>query len=100
MDSDLSHRPEYLPQMLGTLLSSGAEVVIGSRYVVGASVGTEWPWHRRSLSWFARKMTVRLLLQLGIRDATAGYKMWRASALDAIGLHRPSAVLDTASRSR
>jgi dolichol-phosphate mannosyltransferase len=85
MDSDLSHRPEYLPQMLGTLLSSGAEVVIGSRYVVGASVGTEWPWHRRSLSWFAN-MYVRLLLRLEIRDATAGYKMWRAAALDAIGL--------------
>ena len=85
MDSDRSHQPGYLPQMLGTLLSARADVVIGSRYVAGASVGTEWPWHRRSLSAFANAY-VRSLLRLEIRDATAGYKLWRASALDAIGL--------------
>jgi dolichol-phosphate mannosyltransferase len=86
MDSDLSHGPQYLPQMLGTLLSADADLIIGSRYVVGASVGTEWPWYRKILSGFANKY-VRLLLQLGIRDVTAGYKLWRASALDSISLH-------------
>ena len=85
MDSDLSHGPEYLPGMLGTLLSANADVVIGSRYVVGASVGAEWPWYRKMLSSFANTY-VRSLLHLGIRDVTAGYKMWRASALEAIGL--------------
>ena len=85
MDSDLSHRPEYLPQMLGTLLSADAEVVIGSRYIAGASVSSDWPWHRRALSAFANAY-VRFLLRLRIRDATAGYKLWRASALAAIGL--------------
>jgi dolichol-phosphate mannosyltransferase len=85
MDSDLSHGPEYLPGMLGTLLSAEADAVIGSRYVVGASVGSDWPWHRKALSAFANAY-VRALLHLGIRDVTAGYKMWRASALEAIGL--------------
>ena len=85
MDSDLSHGPEHLPQMLGTLLSADADVVIGSRYVVGASVGAEWPWYRKALSAFANAY-VRTLLRLGIRDVTAGYKIWRASALEAIGL--------------
>jgi dolichol-phosphate mannosyltransferase len=85
MDSDLSHGPEYLPQMLGTLLSTGADVVIGSRYVGGGSVGTEWPRHRKALSAFANAY-VRLLLRLAVRDATAGYKLWRASALKTIGL--------------
>jgi dolichol-phosphate mannosyltransferase len=37
MDSDLSHSPQYLPQMLGTLLASDADVVIGSRYVSGVA---------------------------------------------------------------
>ena len=87
MDADLSHGPEYLPAMLGTLLSAQADVVIGSRYVVGASVGDDWPWHRKALSAFANAY-VRVLLHLGIRDVTAGYKMWRASALEAIGLDR------------
>jgi dolichol-phosphate mannosyltransferase len=85
MDSDLSHGPEYLPGMLGTMLAAEADVVIGSRYVVGASVGTDWPWHRKALSAFANAY-VRALLHLGIRDVTAGYKVWRTSALKAIGL--------------
>lgn len=85
MDADLSHGPEYLPGMLGTLLSTDADVVIGSRYVAGASVGDEWPWHRKLLSSFANTY-VRTLLGLGIRDVTAGYKIWRASALRAITL--------------
>lgn len=85
MDADLSHPPKYLPQMLGTLLSSDADVVIGSRYVVGASLGEGWPRHRRALSNFANSY-VRALLQLGIRDATAGFKLWRSSALETIGL--------------
>jgi dolichol-phosphate mannosyltransferase len=86
MDADLSHGPEYLPGMLGTLLSTEADVVIGSRYVVGASVGADWPWHRKALSAFANSY-VRILLKLGIRDVTAGYKMWRATALEALGLN-------------
>jgi dolichol-phosphate mannosyltransferase len=85
MDSDLSHGPEYLPGMLGTLLSAEADAVIGSRYVVGASVGSDWPWHRKALSAVANAY-LRALLHRGIPDVTAGYKLWRASALDAIGL--------------
>ena len=85
MDSDLSHRPEYVPQMLGTLLSTGADVVVGSRYVAGASVATEWSRHRKVLSGFANTY-VRVLLRLGIRDVTAGFKLWRSSALEAIDL--------------
>jgi dolichol-phosphate mannosyltransferase len=83
MDSDLSHAPKYLPQMLGTLLSTDADVVIGSRYVTGASLASEWSWHRRALSGFANAY-VRALLRLGIRDVTAGFKIWRSSALEVI----------------
>ena len=83
MDSDLSHSPQYLPQMLGTLLASDADVVIGSRYVVGASLASEWSWRRKALSGFANYY-VRVLLRLGVRDVTAGFKLWRASALTAI----------------
>jgi dolichol-phosphate mannosyltransferase len=85
MDADLSHSPEYLPQMLGTLLATGADAVLGSRYVAGASLAREWSWHRKALSAFANAY-VRLLLRLGIRDVTAGFKLWRGSALHAIDL--------------
>jgi dolichol-phosphate mannosyltransferase len=83
MDSDLSHAPEYLPQMLGTLLATNADVVIGSRYVSGASLAREWSWRRKALSGFANTY-VRVLLRLGIRDVTAGFKLWRSSALQTI----------------
>ncbi len=83
MDSDLSHAPDYLPQMLGTLLASNADVVIGSRYVSGASLAREWAWHRKALSGFANPY-VRVLLHLGIRHVTAGFKPSRRPALEAI----------------
>jgi dolichol-phosphate mannosyltransferase len=83
MDSDLSHSPLYLPQMLGTLLSTQSDVVIGSRYVCGASLAREWSSQRKALSAFAN-MYVRVLLRLGVRDVTAGFKLWRSSALTAI----------------
>ena len=83
MDSDLSHSPQYLPQMLGTLLSTQADVVIGSRYVCGASLAREWSWERKALSGFAN-LYVRALLRLGVRDVTAGFKMWRSAALTTI----------------
>src|ERR1700760_2751776 len=85
MDSDLSHRPEYLPQMLGALLSSNADVVIGSRYIAGASLSQRWPWHRKLLSSFANAYA-RAFLRPGIRDVTAGFKLWRSAALHDIDL--------------
>jgi dolichol-phosphate mannosyltransferase len=85
MDSDLSHAPQYLLQLLGTLLSTGADVVIGSRYVAGASVARDWPWYRKALSGWANAY-VRVLLGLGIRDVTAGFKLWRTSALEAVDI--------------
>jgi len=83
MDSDLSHAPGYVPQMLGVLLSTDADAVIGSRYLAGASVDQDWPWYRKALSGFAN-FYVRAVLGLGVRDVTAGFKLWRSAALEAI----------------
>ena len=85
MDSDLSHDPQYIPQMLGTILATNADVIIGSRYVTGASVAHDWPWHRKQLSTLANGY-VRAFLRLGIRDVTAGFKLWRSSALNVIDI--------------
>ncbi len=48
MDSDLSHEPEALPELVAPL-SEGYELVIGSRYVPGGRI-PNWAWHRRLLS--------------------------------------------------
>lgn len=85
MDADFSHSPDYIPQMLGVILATDADVVIGSRYVPGGSLDERWEWSRRLLSWWANLYS-RAILGLRIRDMTAGFKMWRRSALESIGL--------------
>ena len=85
MDADLSHPPEAIPGMLGTLLSLDAGVVIGSRYINGGSLSGDWGCNRRFLSAFAN-FYVNAILKLHIRDATAGFKIWRADVLAQIDL--------------
>ena len=82
MDADGSHLPEQLPELLAALEYS--DVVIGSRWVRGGSV-VNWPLHRKALSVGANLYT-RVLLGMGVNDATAGYRAYRASALRAMGL--------------
>jgi dolichol-phosphate mannosyltransferase len=85
MDADLSHPPEYIPQMVGALKSTRAGVVIGSRYVTGGVLAEEWGLHRRLLSGWAN-FYVQRLLSMRIRDVTAGYKLWDAGTLRDLSL--------------
>ncbi|NHI16079.1 polyprenol monophosphomannose synthase [Microbacterium excoecariae] len=82
MDADGSHQPEALPTMLDELAS--ADIVLGSRWVPGGSV-VNWPLHRKVLSR-GGNIYARLALGIDVRDATGGYRAYRTSALDAIGL--------------
>jgi dolichol-phosphate mannosyltransferase len=83
MDADLSHPCAAIPQMVEILDRNEAAVVIGSRYVDGGEVASDWPMRRRMLSTWANRY-VNTILQLGVRDATAGFKAWRADALHTI----------------
>ncbi|UXM91620.1 polyprenol monophosphomannose synthase [Paenarthrobacter sp. JL.01a] len=80
MDADLSHPVSTIPVMLDRISTSDAALVIGSRYVHGGSTAAEWPWHRKALSAWAN-FYVSVILGLKVKDATAGYKAWTASAL-------------------
>lgn len=80
MDADFSHSPAYVPAMLGVLQATGADVVVGSRYVPGGSLDEGWGLGRRLLSSFANLYS-RAILGLRIRDMTAGFKLWRREAL-------------------
>jgi dolichol-phosphate mannosyltransferase len=86
MDADFSHSPGYLPQMLS--LIPDYEVVVGSRYVKGGRLDERWSWYRRLLSWWANSVWVRVILGTKTKDATAGFKCWKAKALQNIGLDR------------
>jgi dolichol-phosphate mannosyltransferase len=87
MDADFSHSPAYIPQMVGVMLATDADVVIGSRYVPGGSLDEGWSAWRRFVSWWANLYS-RAILGLRIRDMTAGFKLWRREALLGIDLER------------
>ncbi|MEP9383554.1 polyprenol monophosphomannose synthase [Nocardioides sp. KR10-350] len=82
MDADGSHQPEELGRLLEAL--RGADLVIGSRWVPGGSV-VNWPLRRQALSR-GGNLYVRLLLGLKVRDATAGFRVFRRETLEKIDL--------------
>jgi dolichol-phosphate mannosyltransferase len=84
MDADGSHQPEQLPLLLAAI--AHADLVIGSRWIRGGSV-VNWPWHRLALSRVGNLYT-RLLLGISVRDATAGFRLFRRHTLEEVHLER------------
>lgn len=87
MDADGSHRAVDLPSLLSRLLEEGAgraDLVLGSRWVPGGTV-ENWPWHRQVLSRGGNTYA-RILLALPLKDATGGFRAYRASMLSALDL--------------
>ena len=82
MDADFSHSPEYIPDMVKQLQQY--DVVVGSRYVPGGRVDERWSWWRYLLSWWANQAYARIILDIKAKDATAGFKTYRRSVLEAI----------------
>ncbi len=82
MDADGSHQPEQLHLLLAAL--TDADLVIGSRWVPGGSV-VNWPKQREILSR-GGNLYVRLLLGIEVRDATAGFRLFRRTTLEKIEL--------------
>jgi dolichol-phosphate mannosyltransferase len=84
MDADFSHDPKDLPRLLNAVRDGEADLALGSRYVPGGGV-EEWGLLRRLVStggsWYAR-----VVLNLGIRDLTGGFKCFRRSVLEGIDL--------------
>ena len=89
LDADGSHLPEQLPRLLDALdrtdaAGRRADLVIGSRWVPGGSI-ENWPRHRELLSKWGSAYA-RIVLRLDTRDATAGYRAFRAEGLRRIRL--------------
>jgi dolichol-phosphate mannosyltransferase len=87
MDTDFSHQPQYIPEMMKRL-EQGADVVIGSRFTRGGSVDETWSFYRKLLSWFANRVYIPALLNIPVYDATAGYRLWRRETLIGLDLDR------------
>jgi dolichol-phosphate mannosyltransferase len=83
MDSDFSHQPAYLPRLLEA--AETADLVIGSRYVPGGGV-SDWGALRRAISR-GGSAYARVVLGVGVRDLTGGFKCFRREVLEAIDLN-------------
>jgi dolichol-phosphate mannosyltransferase len=82
MDCDFSHDPAYLPRLLEA--AKRADVVLGSRYVAGGGV-SDWGALRRAISR-GGSVYARLVLGIGVRDLTGGFKCFRREVLEAVDL--------------
>ena len=84
MDCDFSHDPEDLPRLLAA--SADADLVLGSRYVEGGGT-RNWGPGRRLVSRFG-SLYARIILGVGIHDLTGGFKCFRRTVLEEIGLEQ------------
>lgn len=78
MDADYSHDPADLPRLVAAVID-GAELAIGSRYVPGGAT-PDWPALRRFISR-GGNLYARTMLNIPVRDATAGFRAFSADAL-------------------
>jgi len=85
MDADLSHRVRDLSVMLSKRESDPSiSLVIGSRWTKGGKT-ENWPKQRELLSRTAN-LYVRLLLGMGVKDNTAGFRVYSSEILREIHL--------------
>jgi len=81
MDADLSHDPQHLPSFFREL-EAGADIVIGSRNILGGGVHG-WGPGRHLLSK-GGSLYSRVILGVAVRDLTSGYKAFTRDAALAI----------------
>ncbi len=77
-DADGSHQPKYIAPMLEAMKTN--DVVVGSRYVKGGSIPSNWGWHRKLFSVLGNQVS-RLLLTRKYKDFTSGFRATRCSVL-------------------
>jgi dolichol-phosphate mannosyltransferase len=82
LDCDLQHDETLLPTMLNQLVATDTDVVVASRYMETASVGS---WTRKRL-FFSRVATsvAGVLLRSDLTDPMSGFFMIKRSAFDRV----------------
>ena len=86
MDADLQHPPEKIKEMVEKI-HNGAEIVVGSRYVVGGEI-ENWSFKRRFYSKGARAIAYLLLPKSReVKDPLSGFFMVKRKVIEGIELH-------------
>ncbi|MBK8640319.1 MAG: glycosyltransferase family 2 protein [Chromatiaceae bacterium] len=79
IDADLQHDETRLPLMLERIKAEKLDLVVGSRYVAGGSLG-DWNERRQSMSRFASRLAQRLT-HADLADPMSGFFLVRAEIL-------------------
>ena len=82
MDGDLSHRPKELAPALSFISSSGADVVVASKFVKDSHVLNR-PLGRRLVSRLC-SMAVHVFLSRKVLDYSNGYRFYTRNAAETI----------------
>jgi dolichol-phosphate mannosyltransferase len=80
MDADVSHPPERVPVLVAALRHTGADVVVGSRYVAGGGT-RNWPLSRTIMSR-AACLVARLVTP--VHDAASGFFVLRRPVIQGV----------------
>jgi dolichol-phosphate mannosyltransferase len=75
MDADLHHDEKLLPQMLQKLRNDSLDIVVGSRYCTGGSVG-QWGLSRARMSRVATLVS-RSIVTADLSDPMSGFFVLR-----------------------
>ena len=84
MDCDFSHDPRDVPRLIAACDEGGVDLALGSRWVQGGGT-VNWGLLRRLVSR-GGSLYARLLLGVGVRDLTGGFKCFRREVLETIDL--------------
>lgn len=84
IDADLSHKPEYIPQLLEKIKTH--DLVIGSRNVAGG-MSEGWTLLRKMISK-GGSLYSRMILGVNVKDFTGGFNMYRREALEKVALDK------------
>lgn len=85
MDSDFSHTPEKLREILPPI-NKGYDFVIGSRYIKGGSIPTDWPFIRKMNSKYGNIFARFVAGLMQVKDCTSGFRAIRADFIKQIDL--------------
>lgn len=73
MDADLSHDPKEIPDLLKKI-EKGADMAMGSRYMKGGSIPSDWKIHRKIFSGLGNVIVRLGFMNFKIKDWTGGYR--------------------------
>ncbi len=86
MDADFSHNPQSIDAIYKACQADGVGMAVGSRYVKGGGF-VNWSKYRLFLSYGASIYT-RLITGMTVRDATAGFVMYKREVLAKMDLSK------------